>query len=730
MKKVYLIWFLFTLSFPAIIAQTPSQFKYQAVLRDASGNILADQSVTVDIAILEGSATGPSVFDEIHNVTTSAQGVINLSIGSVNDMGTIDWAKEIYFVEITVNGTLMGTSQLLGVPYAMVAKKAMTANYEKLLNLPVLFDGYWSSLIGTPTTIEGYGITDAFSGNYSDLINQPTLFSGSFGDLSNMPTTINGYGITDAFTGDYNELNNKPDINTTPNISIGPGAGENALSDRNIIAVGNSALYNNGVGATQSHHGNDNIGIGFQALFSNTLGWNNTACGMYSLYLNSSGNNNVAFGYQSLYNNSTGRFNTSIGVNSLNANTTGSSNTSNGYQSLYSNTTGENNTSNGTESLYYNSIGSGNTAVGIYSLRSNSTGDFNTSYGHGALQRNTTGYSNVAVGVRALYRNTTKSNLVAIGDSALFYNGLGTTEVSHATGNTAVGSKALFLNNTGYRNTANGYHALYSNTTGRDNTASGYEALRSNTTGVLNTAVGYNALQLNTTGVVNTASGRHALGSNTTGTANTAIGGIALFYNVSGNHNTAFGYYSGPSEGSTNLTNTGAFGSSATVTASNTIRIGNSSITSVGGYAAWSNLSDGRFKTNVKQNVSGLDFIMKLKSVTYNWDLNKLESFYGGLNNNLHQSEIMKKARIEKETKTYTGFIAQEVEKAAIECGFDFSGIVKPANDKSHYNLSYAEFVVPIVKAIQEQQEIIMNQQKEIQKLKKEIAEINNTAIR
>ena len=56
----------------------------------------------------------------------------------------------------------------------------------------------FASLTGKPTTIAGYGITDAFSGAYNDLTGKPSLFSGVFADLTSKPTTIAGYGITDA----------------------------------------------------------------------------------------------------------------------------------------------------------------------------------------------------------------------------------------------------------------------------------------------------------------------------------------------------------------------------------------------------------------------------------------------------------------------------------------------------------------------------------------------------
>ncbi|MDW8420067.1 MAG: hypothetical protein RML37_11710, partial [Chitinophagales bacterium] len=77
--------------------------------------------------------------------------------------------------------------------------------------------------------------------------------------------------------------------------------------------------------------------------------------------------------------------------------------------------------------------------------------------------------------------------------------------------------------------------------------------------------------------------------------------------------------------------------------------------------------------------------------------------------------ELDRKARAEKEKILYTGFIAQEVEQAAQEIGYDFSGLDKPQNEHSLYGLRYAEFVVPLVKAVQELHE-------ENQKLKAENA--------
>jgi hypothetical protein len=59
------------------------------------------------------------------------------------------------------------------------------------------------------------------------------------------------------------------------------------------------------------------------------------------------------------------------------------------------------------------------------------------------------------------------------------------------------------------------------------------------------------------------------------------------------------------------------------------------------------------------------------------------------------------------EKKTMTGFIAQEVEAAALAAGYDFSGVEKAADEVGMYSVRYAEFVVPLVKAVQEQQALI-----------------------
>ena len=79
--------------------------------------------------------------------------------------------------------------------------------------------------------------------------------------------------------------------------------------------------------------------------------------------------------------------------------------------------------------------------------------------------------------------------------------------------------------------------------------------------------------------------------------------------------------------------------------------------------------------------------------------------------------KIYYQAVADKEKIKYSGFIAQEVESAANATGYNFSGLSKPQNDKSIYGLAYSEFVVPLVKSVQEQQNMISEQQALIEKL-------------
>ena len=224
----------------------------------------------------------------------------------------------------------------------------------------------------------------------------------------------------------------------------------------------------------------------------------------------------------------------------------------------------------------------------------------------------------------------------------------------------------------------------------------------------------YYSFAFNTSGSHNSASGFRALQNNTTGENNTAQGSKALYDLTTGSNNTAVGYTAGPSIG--DLTNTTAIGYFAVPTASNQVRIGNSAVTSIGGQVSWSTFSDGRFKKDLKEDVSGLAFIKQLRPVSYIVDKTAVNKF-------LHVSDSSNNQETEARNTAIrqTGFVAQEVEAIVKKTGYVFYGVDVPKNENDHYSIRYAEFVVPLVKAVQELSANSDLQQKQIEEQKKQI---------
>ncbi len=382
-------------------------------------------------------------------------------------------------------------------------------------------------------------------------------------------------------------------------------------------------------------------------------------------------------------------------------------NTYTGSHAGYLGTIGNSNSGFGANSLFSNSTGNFNSAHGLNSLFSNASGSWNTAMGANALFANTTGTSNTAVGNTALLSNINGSSNTAIGSDAMNHNTSGP-------GNTANGFKALFSNTTGEVNTACGSNALFSNTTESANTAVGGNALY-NTIAGLNTAVGYDALVATTTGGFNTGVGKSSLGTNTAGFLNTACGLESLYNNTTGSNNTAIGFDADVSAG--NLNYAVVFGANATVNASHKVRIGNGSVSVIEGQVAYSWPSDGRFKENIEDDVKGLDFILKLQPVSYNFNRLKFAQHVRE-NISVEREEIL----VAQSQQRSVGFVAQDVEKIIQETGFSsFDAVHAPTNETDNYSMGYAVFVVPLVKAVQEQQLMIESQNEKIEFLLMEI---------
>ena len=133
MKKLFTL-LVFTTSAVMITAQAPEKMSYQSIIRNSSGELLANSNVGIKISILKDASEGDAVYVETHTVETNANGLVTLMIGGgtivTGTFAAIDWSAGSYFLKTETdptggtNYTISGTSQLLSVPYALHAKTA------------------------------------------------------------------------------------------------------------------------------------------------------------------------------------------------------------------------------------------------------------------------------------------------------------------------------------------------------------------------------------------------------------------------------------------------------------------------------------------------------------------------------------------------------------------------------------------------------------------------------
>ena len=239
MKRITQTFFALLLS-TLINAQTPEGFKYQAVVRDANSNIITNQTIGMQISILQASITGTSVYTETFAPTSNSFGLVNLEIGmgtTSDDFSAIDWSTGPYFIEIAIDvtgGTLyavMGTSQLMSVPYALHAKTAENINGSIAETDPVFGASVASFISVTDTTnwnskLDSYtetdpifenslasGITDEDTALWNNKLESFTetdpVYELSIASAITETDTLNWNNKSD-FSGNYNNLSNKP----------------------------------------------------------------------------------------------------------------------------------------------------------------------------------------------------------------------------------------------------------------------------------------------------------------------------------------------------------------------------------------------------------------------------------------------------------------------------------------------------------------------------------------
>jgi trimeric autotransporter adhesin len=268
MRNLRAVILLILLIQSGVYGQSPQAFKYQAALRDSVGETLQNQAVGIRVSIHNLTASGNIIYQETFADTTNQHGIVNLEIGLgmalVGTLSGIDWGVGSKFLEIEIdpaggiNYQLMGTSELLSVPYALFSQSSNDSVWDK--NGNNIYYNSGNVGIGNPNPGASLDVTG------------PIWQSG-----------------------------------TGHSVILGEEAGTNDdYSNNQNSFVGYRSGYSNTSGST-------NTFIGALSGFSTTIGETNTFLGHASGYNNTEGDNNTCLGYRSGYSNVTGTKNVCLG---------------------------------------------------------------------------------------------------------------------------------------------------------------------------------------------------------------------------------------------------------------------------------------------------------------------------------------------------------------------------------------------------------------------------------
>jgi trimeric autotransporter adhesin len=195
---------IFALSISGInrsaLAQAPQKMSYQAVIRDANGSLIKSNNVGIRIQLLQYSEFGGSVYVETHQANTNVNGLVTLKIGEgtvlYGDFGKINWADGPYFIKTETdpaggnNYSIVGTSELLSVPYALYSGSSMPEGSI------IMYSGSWNfdaSGLGTGT-LDGWALCNGNNGT-PNLTDKFVMGTNSSASLETTGGT-NSYALT------------------------------------------------------------------------------------------------------------------------------------------------------------------------------------------------------------------------------------------------------------------------------------------------------------------------------------------------------------------------------------------------------------------------------------------------------------------------------------------------------------------------------------------------------
>lgn len=144
-----------------------AQIGYQVTLLNfATGEPRANETVNVTVTI--SNSANAIVCSETKSATTNEFGILSVSVGSEGSFAKTDWTKLPFYISATVDGVMIGKSQLLSVPVAEHAKHTGDISYEFLngKSFSYNYNNYTALVSFSSTTFSYRGYLDSYSGTY------------------------------------------------------------------------------------------------------------------------------------------------------------------------------------------------------------------------------------------------------------------------------------------------------------------------------------------------------------------------------------------------------------------------------------------------------------------------------------------------------------------------------------------------------------------------------------
>jgi uncharacterized protein (TIGR02145 family) len=222
---------IMALAIVSVMAQAPEKFSYQAVVRNASNQLMANANVGVRVSILQGSASGSIVYSETQAVASNANGLVTLAIGGGSvqqgSFANIDWANGPYFLKVETdpnggsNYSVTSTQQLMSVPYALYAKEAGNATLPTNVSAFTNDAGYITSadipeIPTVPTNVSAF-INDA--GYVTNIGCEGASLCDMYDTLSALNGTIAALRDTITLLQSVVEVLSNPYVESTPMVT-------------------------------------------------------------------------------------------------------------------------------------------------------------------------------------------------------------------------------------------------------------------------------------------------------------------------------------------------------------------------------------------------------------------------------------------------------------------------------------------------------------------------------